>query len=213
MKDTKIDVMPHRFRIGKLRFPFFLILTLLIIGAGLFVYKVILPDQEAFRADWHFKGCKLAAKDCIDIAKCDLNSYCGDGVFQDCRVYDCGSTYGIFTQTAAGKVAYKNETKLDEQTVAAAVAKAQDECSGTMQILSQECKEGKGNIKLQMNTKGKCEIESIATLAENSGAVPNTFTHSEDNIYYITTNNCGKITQVIPAAKGGIELHLQQVGA
>jgi hypothetical protein len=158
--------------------------------------------------DVHFKNCKLLASNCTDIVTCGLNVYCGDGEYKDCRIYDCENSFGIFTKGLNDEVVFDNVMKQSNEEVAA----VRENCGGTMQILSQECKGNQTEIKLKITPKGQCEIESIATVFDNIGTWPNTFSTVGDNTYSIISNTCEKLNKVIPVGKGGVDLDLKQEG-
>jgi len=195
--------------IGKRKIPIMYPVIFAIIILIILSFLIVRPDMAALRSDVRFASCDILAKDCVDITTCGLNIYCGDGALKNCKVYDCGKSYGVFAEDLAGNVIYKNEAKPDEG-VSDAVRSA---CAGTMQILKQECREDKTETRIRLNTKGACEIESFAMIYENGGAMPNTFTLEEDGTYLVISKNCGNIQEIIPAAKGGIGLELQQAGA
>lgn len=192
-----------------------LILLLLLIGAAGALVSIrdhagTVQSDPSLDPDVHFASCRLLAEKCTDITACGLNTYCGDGLFADCRVYDCGDNYGVATLDQAGQVSFKNAAKpADDQAVAA----IEDRCSGTMEILGQDCVGEKTEMKLQLHTKGDCEIESFAVLFEEIGVQPSSFVSLGGGTYAVTAYACGKITQVIPAARGGIGLELPVAGA
>lgn len=158
--------------------------------------------------DAHFASCSLLQADCTDPVSCGLNSYCGDGGHRSCRVYDCGETYGVFAESFSGEVTFKNEPK----PVVDADLPVRDSCRGTMAVMGENCTEDRMEVKVKLATAGSCEIESFALIYEGSGAQPNNFVDLGDGNYTITASKCGKVSQIIPAAKGGIGLELDRSG-
>lgn len=197
-------------RAARKRKPYIIALSVLfvLLVTGLLFRNTLLNDKK-LKADLHFRGCDILAENCTDVVSCGLNVYCGDGRFNDCRVYDCGNSYGIFTEDVEGKIEFKNDTKADaniENSI-------RDSCTGKMEILSSACVGQKTEIKVKLTTKGKCEIEEFSIVDKNVGSVPNTFIIEEDGTYSITAGICVEIAEIIPAAKGGIGIDLAQEGA
>jgi hypothetical protein len=67
-------------------------------------------------------------------------------------------------------------------------------------------------LQIRLNTYGECPIESIATFLEENGPVSSTFAPLGDNVYAVTAEKCGKVTQIVPITSGGISLELAQEG-
>lgn len=175
--------------------------------SGVFFFKDSLSPDPAKNPDAHFKDCKILAENCVDVTKCGFNVYCGDGIFADCRVYDCDGNYGVYTKDVSGNINFKNEAKTDES----AIKEVRDACDGTMQILSQDCVDNKMEMKLKLKTNGECEIENFATIYGDAGAQPNAFVALGNGVYSITANTCETISEIIPAARGGVGLNLSLV--
>ena len=196
-------------RAARKRKPFVIALSVLFIllVAGLLFRNTLLNDNK-LKADLHFIGCDILAEDCTDVVSCGLNVYCGDGLFKDCRVYDCKESYGVFTEDFGGKIEFKNDTKADTDMENG----IRDACAGQMEIMSEKCVDKKTEIKVKLTTKGECEIEEFSTIDKNVGSVPNTFIIEEKGTYAITVGICAEIAEIIPAAKGGIGLNLTQSG-
>lgn len=169
-------------------------------------------DTSAEDPDKHFKDCTLLAEKCIDVVECELNVYCGDGAFKDCRVYDCSEKYGVYTLDLSDTVKFSEAAKPDTSAIVA----AEEACGGTMEIISQECNEEKKMMetKMRLVTKGECRIETIATIyEEDGGAHANTFTLLPDGTYSIISEGCGKISRITPANEYGTGLVFAQAGA
>ncbi|MDD2242955.1 MAG: hypothetical protein PHI08_07760 [Bacteroidales bacterium] len=184
------------------------VLVLFLVLGGFYFKSYLFPDV-AKSADAHFKDCKILAKNCLDVTECGLNVYCGDGDYADCRIYDCNGSYGIFTKDISGNIDYKNKDKPDESATEA----IRDNCSGTIQVVSSECIDKKTQMKVKLNTKGACEIESFATIFEGVGTIGNEFASLGDNTYSIVSDTCGNMIKIVPAAKSGIGLDMERVGA
>lgn len=179
--------------------------VVLLLGIGVIYSKDSLFVDPAKDPGRHFKDCKVLAEKCLDITTCAFNVYCGDGTYSACKIYDCGSTYGVYTRGTDGSANFNNENKPVEK----AVETIRESCSGKMRILSQNCVSGRLEIKVKLETKGACEIESFATKQGDSAAA-NDFIRLEDGTYGIAVYNCDTVTEIIPAATGGIGLSLEQ---
>lgn len=180
------------------------IAALVLIAAGYHFRNDLFPDPQK-NPDARFKGCSLLAENCVDIAVCPMNAYCGDGIFQDCRIYDCKSTYGIATADMDGRISFREEAKPDEDAVQA----VRNSCSGTMETLSRKCAENKTEIEVKLDTAGECPIESFAVIFKDTGVAPSEFISEGGGIYAITAQTCGTIDRIIPAAAGGIGLEFE----
>lgn len=187
-------------------FSFCLIFALLltyIVGALLYTRDSIEPRQVEgpMNFDEYFSNCSLLESECLDL-DCKYYTQCGDGSYDICRVYDCGDTYGVFTENTDGKQEASKRKKPDLSAVA---AKKKD-CAGTMEILSQDCVEGKEQIKVKIATRGECKIGGFAVIFEGSGAESNDFTALADGTYAITALSCGTVSRIVPATDSGISL-------
>jgi hypothetical protein len=183
------------------------IVALVFIVLGYYFKDDILPDP-ATNPDAHYSRCTRIAENCIDVVSCPMNVYCGDGVFSDCRIYDCGSNYGIATVSLDGQLSFREEAKPNEE----ATKNIRNACSGTMEILSRKCVEEKTEIEVKLDTAGECPIENFAVIFKDTGITDSEFVDKGNGIYAITARNCGTIDQIIPAATGGIGLEFEKAG-
>jgi len=183
-------------------FIFALLLTY-IVGALLYTRDSIESRQtgEPMNFDEYFSDCNLLESECLDLG-CKYYAQCGDGNYDVCRVYDCGDTYGVFTEDAAGK---QEESKRKKPDLSAVAAKKKD-CAGTMEVLSQDCVEGKEQVKVKIATQGECKIGGFTVIFEESGAESNDFTALGDDTYAITALSCGAVSQIVPATDDGVSL-------
>ena len=161
----------------------------------------ISPKSETAESDAYFQDCKLIEKDCKDTS-CNMYIWCGDGDRQVCRIYDCGDTYGIFTKDSKDNIITKRKDKPDTE---ARQAQA-DACSGSIQRLEEKCVDGKMQMKVKLNTKGECKINTFALIYKDAGAQPNQFSSLWDNTYLVTSYSCGTVEKIIPGTKEGIAL-------
>jgi len=153
--------------------------------------------------DIYFGGCELVEAECLDIVICGLKVYCGDKNYAECRIYDCGDSYGIFTrEIESGVFEFKNTPKPDIGNI----LEKKDQCVGTLEVLSEKCVEGKTEIEVRIATKGECEIESFNLKYEGTGMEKGTFAISEEGIYIISAKGCGEVNKIVPIGKGGIIL-------
>jgi hypothetical protein len=179
----------------------FILLLIYMVGGVLLTKDHYQKKSDTAESDAFFSGCALAEKDCAT-SQCNLYTWCGDGTYQTCRIYDCGSTYGIYTKDVEGQVRTRNEAKSDMM----ARAEKEKACHGIMQILEQGCKEGKFQAKVKLTTQGECEIGSFALFFEDGVARPNEFVRQEDGTYVITSYYCGALQEIVPGTKEGIAL-------
>jgi hypothetical protein len=177
--------------------------ALLVLVLLVLVFKAPLPfpnqpNDVAAQADRYFAGCALKESDCTTTA-CSFYNSC-DGQQPVCRIYDCGNEYGVFWQTPEGEKKGKRELKPD----LGAVAKAQQDCSGSLEVLEQGCIEGSYEAKVMLMTKGKCEIGNFLVTLEELGNIPSTFRQESDGTYIVAADRCGKVTRIVPVAKDGL---------
>jgi hypothetical protein len=184
------------------------IVALVFIVAGYYFKDDLFPNP-AVNPDAHYSHCTKIAENCTDVATCPMNVYCGDGIFSDCRIYDCGSDYGIATTDQSGQISFREENKPNEDITQS----VRNACSGTMETLSSKCIEGKTEIELKLDTAGECQIESFAVIFKDTGITDSTFVSKGNGIYALEAQNCGTIDQIIPAATGGVGLEMEQAGA
>jgi len=181
----------------------FILLLLYIVGVLIMMRGNfnVLQKNAALDSDAYFADCKLLEKDCNDTS-CNLYTWCGDGDHSVCRIYDCGNNYGIFTKDLNNKIKTERKAKPDMKALDA----QKDACSGSMQILQQDCVEGKMQVKVKLNTKGECKINTFALIYKDAGAQPNEFVSLGGDTYQITAYSCGTIDEIVPGTKDGIAL-------
>lgn len=181
----------------------FILLLVYIVGTLLYTKDNYLPQQtgETIDPDEYFKDCKLLEAKCLDVG-CNYYSRCGDGNYDTCKIYDCGDTFGVFTENTDGKQDANRQQKPDMTAIAAKKVA----CAGKMDVLSQECVEGKEKIKVKIVTQGECKIGGFAVIYEGIGTEPNSFVALEDSTYEITALACGTVSRIVPATENGISL-------
>lgn len=189
-----------------------LIFSLCMISLALLVYTAgtlflardnhdILPKSATEDSDVYFQDCKLLEKDCKDTS-CNMYIWCGDGDHKVCRIYDCADTYGVFTTDLQDKIKTERKAKPDIEALQA----QKDNCSGSIRRLEEKCVDEKMQVKVKLETKGKCEINTFALIYKDAGAQPNQFSAVGENTYLITAYGCGTVEQIIPGTKEGIAL-------
>ena len=184
-------------------FVFILLLTY-IVGVLLYTRDNFEPTQtgeERINPDEYFKDCSILEPKCLDIS-CNYYSRCGDDNYDVCKIYDCADTFGVYTENLENKQAATRQAKTDFNAIKA----KKESCVGKMDILSQECVEGKEQIKVKIVTEGECKIGGFAVVFEGAGTESNSFVAVEDNTYAITALACGTVSRIVPATENGISL-------
>ena len=150
-----------------------------------------------------FDDCKLLPENCSSGADCIPSTICGTGVYETCKVYDCGDTYGVYTKSAAGGVNTFKQVKADKDL-------AQSEpvaCKGlAVEALEQKCVGGKMQLKVKLTTQGECKIEDFIVLYDGKDNQPNTFVSLGNNLYSIEVSTCGDISEITPRTAGGVPI-------
>lgn len=149
-----------------------------------------------------FKDCTILREACSNASDCSYFSLCGDGSYKICKIYDCGETYGVFTQDSEDKPVLQRKLKYDMNVIQA----KKDACGNGLQIVEQKCVDGKMQVMVKLSPKGDCKIGIFTLLFEGTGAQPNSFTELQDHNYSITADTCGKITGIIPRTEEGIAI-------
>jgi len=181
----------------------FILLLVYVVGTLLYMRSSYQNGYTTEMAnDEYFENCELLADVCTNI-DCEYYSYCGDESYEVCRVYDCDDTYGIFTENGKGVVNTKNEPKPD----IVAISEQKKACNGSMQLLSEDCVDGKDVLKVEIKTEGECEIGGFTVIYEKIGARNNEFTALGDGLYTVTADTCGDLVKITPATKNGISLN------
>jgi len=206
-KDNIADKGHSRFAIKLIFFLSVIFLLLLAyVAISLFFHGSQVPEknQEITAANpaIQFKDCTILRETCSNASDCSFFSLCGDGSHKVCKVYDCGETYGVFTQDSEDKPALQRKPKYDENAIQA----KKDACGNGLQIVEQKCVDGKMQVMVKLSPKGDCKIGIFTLLYEGTGAQPNSFTELQDHNYSITADTCGKITGIIPRTEEGIAI-------
>lgn len=184
-------------------FIFILLLTY-IVGALLYTKDNFEPTQtgaERINPDEYFKDCSILEPKCLDIG-CNYYSRCGDDNYDVCKIYDCGDTFGIYTENLENKQSATRQAKPDLN----AVKVKKEACAGKMDILSQDCVEGKEQIKVKIVTGGECKIVNFAVVFEGARTESSSFVAAGDNTYAITALACGTVSRIVPSTENGISL-------
>ena len=176
----------------------FLLLGIYIVGAILLVGSGSDSDVPAAA---EFEGCSILKEECNDV-DCGFYSYCADGEYESCRVYDCGNEYGFLRVNTDGSVSTKREVKPDEE----AINTLADACKGETEFTGQECVGNGTQAKVRITPNGVCPIEGFTIFFSEEGAQPTTFTRLGSNIFLVETPRCGRISRIVPEAQGGLSL-------
>jgi hypothetical protein len=199
----------HNELIKKMLFASCVILVLILayaLGNFLFMRPEISTNNRnnavVVDSDIYFKDCKILRKGCSNKVDCSLFSFCGSGSYKVCNIYDCGTTYGVFTEDYEGNISTPRKAKYDKKAVQA----KKDACGGSMQILQQDCVDKKMQVKVKLAPKGECKIGGFTLVYEETGLQQNTFTSLSDDTYSITADTCGKITKIVPQTEEGISI-------
>lgn len=188
-------------------FIFVLLLTY-VVGTLLYLRNDFSGESTSteINPDEYFKDCTLLSSKCVD-ETCRYYTQCGDQSYQDCRVYDCSNTYGVYTLDLEGKGHVNNDNPKPNLDV----VKAQKEaCQGDLSVLGEECVNGQTRLQVKIATAGDCQIGGFTLLFENMGAIAPDFVARGDGTYDITANSCGKLTTITPKTTGGISLELNR---
>lgn len=184
----------------------FIVLLVYIVGGLMFLSDELSGGRgNAVSQSEYFKDCEVLEDSCIDIT-CRHYTRCGDEAFQACTIYDCGREYGIYVEDFEGKSKMRKEAKPDLDAVKA----KKEACQGNIYVLSQDCLNGKTEIKARIETVGECEIGGFNVIFEDAGVRVSDFTASGDGTYSITSNYCGKISSLTAKTRDGISLDLDR---
>lgn len=159
-------------------------------------------DSAALDPAIQFKDCTMLQEACANASDCSFFSLCGDGSNKVCKIYDCGETYGIFTQDNEDKPYLQRKPKYDKNAVQA----KKDACGKSMQLVDQKCIDGKMQIMVKLAPEGECKIGAFTILFEETGAQMSSFTELQGHNYSIAADTCGKITGIIPRTEEGIAI-------
>ena len=149
-----------------------------------------------------FRDCKILKEDCLNSNDCNLFSLCGKGSYKICKIYDCASTYGVFTQDFEGNIDIERREKSDKVAVQA----KKDAYGKSIEIVEQKCVDDKMQVMVKIASEGECKIGRFILLYEGTGAQTNKFTALKGNNYFITADVCGKITKIVPQTEEGIPI-------
>ncbi|MDD3006911.1 MAG: hypothetical protein PHX30_05040 [Candidatus Pacebacteria bacterium] len=180
-----------------LLFSIFILFIVYIAATFIFVKN---SSNEGTNSDDYFKGCSILEENCTDIS-CVFYNSC-NGVQKECKIYDCGNEYGIFIKNFDDKIEKKKEAKPDTDAIAAEV----DNCKGTMQILDQGCVDNGFQAKVQLTTKGECNVGAFVLTLQEYGNVQNEFESLGGGVYVVTSDRCGRAMKIGPVTVDGMYL-------
>ncbi len=155
-------------------------------------------NADTRAADAAFAGCNLIERscttdDCVFYASCL-------GQQAMCRVYDCGSQYGIYLKRADGQSDMRTELKPDLNYLAAEA----EACSGSVEVVDQGCKDGVFSAQVKVTPRGECRIGSFIVAYAEDGAQSNDFKRLEDGTYEVSVRGCGQLEKITPVAEDGM---------
>jgi len=151
-----------------------------------------------------FADCKPLQENCTSGTDCISSSICGEGIYETCEIYDCGDTYGVYTQSGGGSVNIYKQAKADKNIA----QPKQEVCKGlAVEALEQKCTDNKMQVKVKLTTEGECKIDDFIVLYDNSKEnQPNTFVSLGKDMYSIEVKTCGRMTDIIPRTEGGVPI-------
>lgn len=160
-------------------------------------------QAEVVDPDKYFEGCDLKFENCSDAdTNCNLHLFCNDQKYETCRIYDCGDYYGVAKRVAGAEMVFVEETKPD----AARVLEKKTECKGTLEILENDCVNGKTEILSSVVTNGECKVNNFMVYFKEVGLRPIEFSSVENEQYLITANYCGDLDKVVAVGRGGVSI-------
>jgi hypothetical protein len=178
-----------------------LILLVYIVGALVLTQNNYATKSATSDSDAFFMGCTLLEKDCLTDA-CPYTASCGDTDNAVCRIYDCGQEYGIYSKDIQGKIYTKRETKPDT----AAIETEREDCSGSMQVVEQNCVNGAYVAKVQLSPKGECKVGNFIVVYTDEGIQKTQVTDLGNNAYSVEIDHCGTVAELTPVTVSGMYL-------
>jgi hypothetical protein len=160
-------------------------------------------EPQAAAPDPFFPDCSVLKDQCKD-TDCSFYNSC-DGAQKDCRIYDCGSEYGIFIRKSDGTIQTKKQAKPDTH----AIETQSQACTGKLEILAQGCEAGKFRATVKVTTKDKCELGNFVVTLKELGNVSSEFQATGDGTYTVTVDRCGTLTRISPVTKDGMFLEME----
>ena len=185
---------------------FLFIILSLVYRAAVLYYSPEEVSQTTERGevdpDKHFEGCDLKFENCLGDTGCNLYLFCNDQEYETCRIYDCGNYYGIAKRVTGDEMFFVEETKPDS----AKVLEKKAECKGTLEILENDCVNGKTEILSSVVTNGECKVNNFMVYFKEVGLRPIEFSSVENEQYLITANYCGDLDKVVAVGRGGVSI-------
>lgn len=157
------------------------------------------PPASQFATSALFKDCQTLSNQCNNNnSDCQYSSLCNFAEnYANCRVYDCGKSYGVEINTSDGKLLTKSYEKPEMNDV----KKASTACQGTMKITNDKCEDGSiRKITAKVATAGDCQIETF-TYQQNGSLMPAAIATFSGDAYTLTIPSCD--SPVIISAIGG----------
>ena len=181
--------------IRKIRFKIEIaVLIILIAIGGYLIYKKVTekPEQPIVEEP----ECEVLYENCRNIS-CKYYDLCNTVDFETCTIYDCGSGIKAEITDKQGNVTIKEREKTDMTEV----YKIIQACKGTTQIISNQCVAGKKELKVQVETKGDCPINSFVVNQGKNDYAPRF--EEKDGYFYLTLENCNQVEELITIGKNG----------
>lgn len=163
-------------------------------------------------------NCQELSSSCID-KSCQYFSLCQEeGEFKECQVYDCGENYGLVITKKEGETPNKIIKTLPKgrKTITSEEIKdIRQRCEGKVEILEQSCENGKLNLKVKVETKGECKIQSFIAKIDTEYQIfkfdPSPLAKDKgfektDDFYNLTLSSCPEEFEVIAVGEEGISI-------
>ncbi len=147
-----------------------------------------------------FENCELLTDSCLD-KDCPYYFLCDVVEFIDCKVYDCGTCYGVLIKDKQGKTITREQPKPDKEKVKETLNK----CRGTVEVLEKKYKDGKLEVKTSVVTKGDCKILSFVVKTDKGFQTP--IFEKKDDYYNLTLDVLSQeVLEVIAVGQGGVSI-------
>ena len=147
-----------------------------------------------------FAACKVLVDDCRN-KDCEYYFLCNEQETKSCKVYDCGTRYGIETTDGDGNLKKETRQKFDKQKAEADVK----DCTGRLAVSdAKDCLDGKATAKVKLMVSGKCEITGFMMKVDGQNKIA--AYKKEGDVYAVTANQCGKISEMTAIGEGGVQI-------
>ena len=178
-----------------------IIAAVVVLIAIIIIVYAVSKKAEPEKKSNPFADCQVLSSSCKD-KNCEFLFLCNETEFSDCQVYDCGKNYGIRIIDKAGNVQNKTREKTspcENEEVREMIAK----CSGSFEVIEKNnCENGEAKVKVKINTKGDCKINSAVMSIGGKSRIANVEQSGE--FYNISVKSCGEISDIKITGEGGV---------